>query len=99
MDTNNKTDAAEVLRCEDLLGSRMQTALVFAARYTHNRATGGTFAVVCALESCWHQLTKQTQEQILREAARDATTNKEDWERLRLFAANIQSSATPNHGL
>ncbi len=71
----------------DLLAARMQTALVFAARYAHNRETGAAMAVVRALESCWNQLNAHTKAQILAET-HDATCNHAEWERLRSFAAN-----------
>lgn len=60
----------------------MQTAMVFAARYTHHRNTGGTLAVCRALAWCWDQLDERTQKQILDES-HEATCNRDDWERFR----------------
>jgi hypothetical protein len=72
----------------------MQTALIFAARYAHSRETGGAFAVVLAIEECWHQLTQQTKDQLIRES-REATCNHDDWQRLRDFsAARAQGGVT-----
>lgn len=67
----------------------MQTCMVFAARYTHHRGTGGTLAVVKALKGCWHQLPEYTQTQILIESE-DATENLEDWQMLKDFAAEYR---------
>ena len=60
------------------LPSRVQTALVFAARYTHHRETGGTLMVTEALTHVWDQLSEDTQTQILKEAY-EATANQQDW--------------------
>lgn len=68
--------------CSRLLPPPMQTAMVFAARYTHHRNTGGTLAVCRALAWCWDQLDKRTQKQILDES-HEATCNRDDWERFR----------------
>ena len=48
------------------------TALVFAARYTHSRNTGGTFAIVRCLVMNWERIDMHTQSQILREASKEA---------------------------
>lgn len=73
--------------CSDLFAGPMRSAMIFAARYTHARNTGGTLAVVRALEQCWHALDEQTRTQILRES-HEAECNHEDWQRLRDFSAN-----------
>lgn len=67
------------------LADVIQTALVFACRYSHNRQTGGAYAVVRAVKLCWDQLSDQTREQILEESF-EATCNKDDWLELRKFA-------------
>jgi hypothetical protein len=67
---------------KDKLSHHVQTAMLFAARYTHNRHTGGTLAVCRALEQVWCQLDSRTQDQILRES-HDATANLDDWEEFR----------------
>ena len=77
----------------EMLSPLIQTALVFAARYTHDRNTGGTLAVVRALEQCWRLLDERTREQILRESS-DAVYNMDDWQRLRDFAANHSAPPT-----
>jgi hypothetical protein len=74
----------EMLRTAKFTGP-MSTALIFAARYTHNRNTGGTLAVVRALEMVWHHIEDHTRDQILREL-HDAEYNLDDWQRLRDFA-------------
>jgi len=56
------------------------TAFVFAARYVHNRNTGGTFMIVKLLITNWDRIDKVTQKMILREAYQDATTNRDDWQ-------------------
>ena len=58
-----------------------QTAYLFAARYTHNRNTGGTLAITRALAMVWDQLSEQIQKQIETEAYNEATENRDDWER------------------
>ena len=58
------------------------TAMIFAARYVHNRNTGGTLAIVDCLIKNWHKIDKATEIQILREADNEATTNRDDWQRL-----------------
>lgn len=58
-----------------------QTIYVFAARYTHNRNTGGTLAVTRALASVWEDLSEDTKRQIEIEAYTEATENRADWDR------------------
>jgi hypothetical protein len=58
------------------------TALAFAARYTHNRNTGGTFAIVRCLIANWDRITPSTQKMILREAYNEAQYNRDDWQKL-----------------
>lgn len=58
------------------------TALVFAARYCHNRSTGGTLDVVKCLIANWHRVNERTQEQILKESDVWGVTNQEDWLKL-----------------
>jgi len=56
------------------------TALVFAARYTHHRNTGATLLLVRCLMFNWERIDQLTRDQILREAYQDATTNHDDWQ-------------------
>lgn len=58
------------------------TALLFAARYCHDRSTGGTLAVVTCLIANWQRINGRTQEQILKESDVRGVTNKEDWQLL-----------------
>jgi hypothetical protein len=60
----------------------VQTAMVFAARYTYDRQTAGAYAVKRALGLVWESLSEVTKNQILSES-KDATANVEDWERFR----------------
>lgn len=78
----------------DLLADHIQTSLVFAARYTHDRRTGGALVVVRALQSCWAQLSKNTQHQIITEST-GATCNQDDWAVLQSFAANVPDQPRP----
>ncbi len=57
------------------------TAMVFAARYTHNRPTSGTYAIVQCLIANWSRIDYQSQRQILREA-KYAPCNPMDWQKL-----------------
>ena len=63
----------------------IESCLVFAARYSHNRKTGAASLVVDAIKSEWDGLALYTREQIIRES-HEATTNLETWESLRVFA-------------
>ena len=58
------------------------TLLVFAARYAHDRQTGGALAVVTAARKNWHLLTDDQKRQLQRESEA-ATANCEDWQALR----------------
>jgi len=60
----------------------VQTAFVFAARYTHHRNTGGTLAVCRALAYVWPDLSESIREQILKES-HEATTNLREWREFR----------------
>lgn len=66
---------------EDLgtLPADMQTCLVFAARYAHDRNTSGAYLVTRALLSNWDKLSPNTQKQLHKEARNEATCNLEDW--------------------
>jgi hypothetical protein len=73
--SENQEDSVE-------LPGPVQTAMVFAARYTYDRQTAGAYAVKRALGLVWESLSETTQKQILSES-KDATANVEDWERFR----------------
>ena len=64
------------------LPSFVETAFVFAARYTHHRDTGGTLAVCRALAYMWPDLSESTKEQIIKES-HEATTNLWEWAEFR----------------
>ena len=79
--------------CNDLLAKEMpalqQTAFLFAARYTHSRSTGGTLAITRALAMVWDQLSEHTRKQIETEAYKEATENRDDWERFFHWADHL----------
>jgi len=56
------------------------TALVFAARYTHHRNTGATLMIVRCLMFNWERIDQTTRDQILREAYNEAQYNRDDWQ-------------------
>ena len=58
----------------------IDTALVFACRYCHNRPTGGALAMVELVLVLWDELPEKTKETIVREAEIEAVYNKEDWQ-------------------
>jgi len=70
--------------------SIMETALIFAARYTHPRTTGGTLSVVNALKKCWPAISTYGREQILGES-HEASSNQDDWLELRNFAEEYKN--------
>lgn len=67
------------------LSSDLQTCMVFAARYTHSRPTGGAYVVIHALMRNWSKLSNHTRKLLISES-REATENLEGWEGLRKFA-------------
>ena len=72
------------------LSGDLQTCMVFAARYTHSRPTGGAYVVIHALMRHWLQLSDHTRMLLLRES-REATENIGEWEELRKFALHHPS--------
>lgn len=60
----------------------LETCVVYAARYAHHRKTGAALLVVDSIIAHWNQLSGSVKETLVRES-REATTNPEDWERLR----------------
>jgi hypothetical protein len=71
------------------LSKQLQTALIFAARYTHNRNTGATLHMTETLKNNWIQLSTHIQKQIIKES-HEASTNLEKWQELREFEKNIK---------
>ena len=61
------------------MNPQTETIYIFAARYTHNRNTGGTGAVLRELAMVWDKLTPETKEKIEREAQAEATHNRNEW--------------------
>lgn len=57
---------------------------VFAARYAHSRNTGAAYQVVVSIIYNWGGLSRHTQIQLKNEA-KEAVYNKEDWDRLDLL--------------
>lgn len=64
------------------LSPGLQTALVFAARYTHNRATAGAHVIIETIQHEWPRLSQRTRDQLARES-NEATENKGDWREFR----------------
>ena len=60
----------------------METCLVFAARYAHNRQTGASLAVLTAIKENWEDIRQHTRDQLKSEAS-EATCNLTDWEELK----------------
>ena len=75
-DTDDDGNTTQEATCS--LPPFVQTAFVFAARYTHHRNTGGTLAVCRALAYVWPDLSESIREQILKES-HEATTNLREW--------------------
>ena len=73
-----------------LLPHLHQTVYVFAARYTHDRPTGGALAITRALREVWDRLSEQTQAQILDESTH-ATACRDDWQRFREWVGVLGS--------
>ena len=69
---------------KEQLSPPLQTALVFAARYAHSRATAAASAVVCAAKCHWKELSEGTQKQLIKES-NEAIYNLDDWQSLRDF--------------
>lgn len=63
----------------------IESCLVFAARYAHNRNTGAALMVVNAIKNSWDDLALYTREQIIKES-HDAKYNLDEWQSLRVFA-------------
>lgn len=57
-----------------------QTCLVFAARYTHSRDTGGASVVISVIMNKWPLLSTSIREQVQREAKNEATANRKEWQ-------------------
>jgi len=79
-DTDDDGNTTQEATCS--LPPFVQTAFVFAARYTHHRNTGGTLAVCRALAYVWPDLSESIREQILKES-HEATTNLREWREFR----------------
>lgn len=72
---------------QETLHHGLQTALVFAARYSHNRPTGASLMITNTLKLYWPNLSENVKEQILKESE-NATENLEDWISLKECAKN-----------
>lgn len=64
---------------------KIESCLIFAARYSMNRHTGAASLVVDTAKDLWDKLELYTKEQLIKES-REATTNLDTWESLRVFA-------------
>jgi len=66
----------------NLTQNELGNALVFSARYTHNRSTGGALQITNTILKVWEELDQQTRLQIAREAKFEAKCNKEEWSKV-----------------
>jgi hypothetical protein len=71
------------------MNHNIESCLVFAARYSHNRNTGAASLVVNAIKDEWDGLEPYTKVQIIKES-HEATTNLDTWESFRKFALEKQ---------
>ena len=74
-----------------LFSHHTQSVFLMAARYAHRRKTGASFMAVNAIKENWHNLAAATQNQIKREAEREATHNPEDWAVLENLEVNASA--------
>jgi hypothetical protein len=75
--------AKEALKEPEQVPGIVASIYVMAARYAHHRETAAAFRVVSAIALMWDSL-EEVQEQLLKESL-EATTNKDDWARLKLL--------------
>jgi hypothetical protein len=75
------------------LDQQLQTAIVFAARYTHSRRTAGAYAIIYTIRAHWDQLSEVTHKMLVKESY-EASANRQDWQDFRDFAENWNSSAS-----
>lgn len=62
--------------------NQLETMLIFAARYAHNRPTGAALAVCNVIMQQWNNLRRDAQIQIQKESF-DATENQSNWQEIR----------------
>jgi hypothetical protein len=74
------------------LTRNLQTVLVFAARYSHNRKTAAASIVCDEIRKHWPHLDEHTRTQILRESE-EAGENRQTWQDLRMFAEQFKPNA------
>jgi len=67
------------------LRNNIQSCLVFAARYSHCRATGAALMTISAIKAAWPDLSVNTKEQLVKES-HEASHNLDDWAEFRKFA-------------
>lgn len=72
---------------QETLHHGLQTALIFAARYSHDRPTGASLMITNTLKLYWPNLSENVKKQILKESE-SATENLEDWISLREYSKN-----------
>ncbi len=59
----------------------METLLIYACRYAHDRKTGAAYQIVNIAKRNWHELSSETRQKLAKEA-QQATCNYDDWDRL-----------------
>ena len=67
----------------------LQSALMFAARYSHNRQTAASHEVITALKQAWPFLDDFTKRQLISEST-EAEYRQRDWEMFREWADEQQ---------
>jgi len=71
------------------MNPNLETCIIFAARYAHNRPTGAAIIVVKMLKDAWRDLSPYGRKTILKEAE-DAAYGREEWQLLRDFARDFK---------
>lgn len=64
---------------------RLQDAIIFAARYAHQRKTAAAGHACMIIQAYWDQLSEPTRQQLISES-HEACCNFEDWRQLRKWA-------------
>ncbi|MCP5006638.1 MAG: hypothetical protein GY941_22255 [Planctomycetes bacterium] len=70
--------------------SQLDTMMIFAARYSHTRQTGATYAVVRALQGgLWQEMTEEGRKQLLEETC-ESQYMQHDWVRFKEWEMEVR---------
>lgn len=69
------------------IDEHISSLALFAARYVHNRDTGGTGTAITAIKCLWGSLSEYVKFKIVKESY-EATTNLDEWESFREWVRN-----------